>query len=234
VRRQAAVIATAAFSAFLPLALVALVATSAWTGWVNVMAMHTYLDHPGALPGAMWAVPIAVQTFIFAGEATMVLNSVLRRRWILISGAGAVAAGYGTELAAHVRYGETADVIATMLVAAVASGGGWALVAALLDRGVRIADEAGAAARPREDRLSAADGNEEGGARNTRRGRRTREQLLDAVRSLEPERPTLSPNFVATRVGISWGSARALLQEAGRLARPGDEPAPGPQSRTAE
>ena len=45
----------------LPLILVVLAFTSAWTGWVNVMAMHTYLDRPGTLPGATWAVPIAVQ-----------------------------------------------------------------------------------------------------------------------------------------------------------------------------
>ncbi|MGP4112287.1 hypothetical protein ACTWP5_15410 [Streptomyces sp. 4N509B] len=225
VRAQAAAIAGAAFSVFLPLVLGALVVTSAWTGWVNVMAMHTYLDVPRALPGSMWAVPIAVQTFIIVGEATMVLNSVLRRRWIVASGAAAVAAGYGAEIGAHVYYGEAPDTIATMIVAAAASGGGWALVAALLDRGVQLANSGvdperlpprsgSSGRRGRKSREHVASGSE------SRSGRRTRRQLLDIVRALEPDRPSLSPNFVATRVGVSWANAKSLLSEVGRLLPP--------------
>ena len=48
--------------------------------------------------------------------------------------------GYGVEVGAHMHYGESADTIVTMVVAAVACGGGWALAAALMDRGVEIAD----------------------------------------------------------------------------------------------
>jgi hypothetical protein len=227
VRAQAATIASVAFSVFLPLVLGALVVTSAWTGWVNVMAMHTYLDVPQALPGSMWAVPIAVQTFIIVGEATMVLNSVLRRRWIVASGAAAVAAGYCAEIGAHVYFGEAADTVATMIVAAAASGGGWALVAALLDRGVQLANAGDSPDRRHPGPENSGRARRRGHANGeTRAGRRSRRQLLDAVRALEPDQPSLSPNFVATRVGVSWANAKSLLSEVGRLPCPQEEAAP--------
>ncbi|MDT0307635.1 hypothetical protein RM780_11760 [Streptomyces sp. DSM 44917] len=233
VRAQAAFFAVAAFTVLLPLVLVTLTATSVWTGWVNVMAMHAYLDQPGALPGVRWAVPVAVQAFIVIGEATMVLNSVLRRRWILGSGAAATVAGYSVEIGAHLYYGEALDAIIAMIVAAVACGGGWALVAALMDRGVdmaneeptpraRNADEAEQAAVEYEDQPEPT--SEDGAPEPRRAGRRTREQLLEEVRVLEPDRPTLSPNFVAARLGLSWVNARSLLAEVDRLSldrRPG-------------
>ncbi|WP_129840403.1 hypothetical protein [Streptomyces sp. RFCAC02] len=280
VRTQAAVIAAAVFTIFLPMVLVVLATTSAWTGWVNVMAMHTYLDRPGTLPGATWAVPIAVQAFIIVGEATMVLHSVLRRRWIMISGATATALGYGVEIGAHIHYGESADTVVTMVVAAVACGGGWALAAALMDRGVEIADE-----EPAGDERSATTGTsittipDDGGERDQPRSgadqdvprrdaplnerttapdaepesaptpsplvptrkpdatdadtssaagvlppkpnarkRRSHAELLREVRALDPDRTTLSPNYVAERIGVSWTSAKSLLSEVGRLA----------------
>ncbi|ARQ69158.1 hypothetical protein [Streptomyces marincola] len=258
VRAQAAFIASAAFHVFLPFVLVTLVIASAWTGWVNVMAMHTYLDRPGALPGVEWAVPVAVQTFVIAGEATMVLNSILRRRWIMISGAAAAVAGYGAETCAHVHYGAAPDTTVTMIVSAVACGGGWALVAALMRRGVEIAnDEAAAEESPDEQRPGAGRDVPSGGrpadatadepdpapesaptasaatgpiTRGAKR-RRTRAELLAEVRALSPDRPTLSPNHVATRIGVSWASAKSLLTEAGRLAAPESN---GPAFRRAE
>ncbi|MEO3754876.1 hypothetical protein [Streptomyces sp. B6B3] len=246
VRAQAAFIASAAFNVLLPLVLVALAIASAWTGWVNVMAMRTYLASPEALPGVTWAVPVAVQTFVIAGEATMVLNSILCRRWILISGAAASVAGYGAEIGAHVYYGAAPDTTITMIVSAVACGGGWALVAALMHRGVEIANdapdqshdssgpistdqpssgEAGAeaelvgadSAHPDTD---APDGRSEA----KRRSRRTRAELLDEVRALAPDRGPLTPNFVATRIGVSWANAKTLLVDLGRLRSP--TPAP--------
>ncbi|MDT0319279.1 hypothetical protein [Streptomyces millisiae] len=264
---QMALIATYAFTILLPLVLVTLVLTSVWTGWVTVMAMHTYLDQPGSLPGAMWAVPVAVQAFIIVGEATMVLNSILRRRWIMASGAAATAAGYGVEVGAHVYYGDGIDTVITMVVAAVACGGGWALVAGLMDRGVEIADcgaaraersplvgadstraqgfvgptptsvaptktDRGTGATPTpavclpeatsaaiETPSSAADDSPGETPTKAKAGaRRSRRELLRQVEALAPGRPTLSPNFVANRVGVSWSSARSLLAELGRLA----------------
>ncbi|WP_049575776.1 hypothetical protein [Streptomyces sp. SBT349] len=244
VRGQAAVIAATAFTAFLPLVLVTLTTISIWTGAVNVMAMHAYLDHPGATPGVMWAVPVAVQAFIIVGEVTMVLNSVLRRTWILVSGAAAAVAGYGVEIGAHIHYGEQADAIGTMIVAAIACGGGWALVAALMDRGVEIANgrtdehpQPMRAAIPAPDPEATADTPEPAPAparesdtpepdapprtyQRKRQGRRTREQLLREVRVLAPQHAKLSPNWVASQLGISWVNARALLNDAGRLATP--------------
>ncbi|UCM88027.1 hypothetical protein [Streptomyces marincola] len=270
VRTQMAVIATSTFTVLLPLVLVTLLITSAWTGWVTVMALHTYLDRPGSLPGATWAVPVAVQAFIIVGEATMVLNSILRRPWIMASGAAATAAGYGVEVGAHIHYGENADTVITMVVAAVACGGGWALLAGLMDRGVEIAD--GETAGPGSPRLVGADSAKASGfvgatpntaapmkagrgpdasptpaaarteaapaatgtpsstagaspgpapVRARPRARRTRRELLREVGALAPGRPTLSPNFVANRVGVSWSSARSLLAELGRLADAG-------------
>ncbi|TDC25400.1 hypothetical protein E1265_07010 [Streptomyces sp. 8K308] len=267
VHTQMTLIATYAFTVLLPLVLVVLVLTSAWTGWVTVMAMHTYLDQPSSLPGAMWAVPVAVQAFVIVGEATMVLNSVLRRRWIMASGAAATAAGYGAEVGAHVYYGEGIDTVITMIVAAVACGGGWALVAGLMDRGVEIADREtasaewsplfgadsarapgsvgptpttvaptkvgrGADATPTsvvslpkaasatiETPSSAADDSPGETPTKVKSGaRRNRRELLRQVEALAPGQPTLSPNFVANRVGVSWSSARSLLAELGRLA----------------
>ncbi len=260
VRVQMAFIATCAFTVFLPLVLATLIFTSVWTGWVNVMAMHTYLDGPDTLPGAAWAVPVAVQAFIIAGEATMVLNSVLRRRWIVVSGAAVTAAGYSVEVGAHVYFGDGSDAIMTMVVAAVACGGGWALVAALMDRGVQIADGEGAcdgrftpvtppaanrnAGQPDRPRPGADQGAPSGNASVDERasapeyepesaptpepvaapvarkakGRRSRAELLGEVRALNPDRLTLSPNYVACRIGVSWASAKSLLDETGRLA----------------
>ncbi len=253
VRAQAAFIASAAFHILLPLVLATLVTASAWTGWVNVMALHTYLDRPGALPGVMWAVPVAVQTFIIAGEATMVLNSILRRRWIMASGATAAAAGYGTETGAHVYYGAAPDTTVTMIVSAIACGGGWALVAALMRRGVELANGDTAAPLPRRretppqpgpdwsgpvgpdqsaddaksipanppsGRPGAGEPDDDGRPEEKPPGRRTRAELLEAVRALAPEQPTLTPNFVATRVGISWANAKSLLVDLGRLRPP--------------
>ncbi|WP_461031604.1 hypothetical protein [Streptomyces mayteni] len=273
VRAQIAGIAAYAFTIFLPLILVALTLTSAWTGWVNVMAMHTYLERPHALPGATWAVPIAVQTFVIVGEATMVLNSVLRRRWIVLSGAAATVSGYGVEIAAHIYYGEGTDTIVVMIVAAVACGGGWALMAGLMDRGVEIANgetldhelpaKAGPPATPTDDdgvghpnqaRPATNRGTPTGGPPRGRRvapldhatespptleaggadsasaslvpapqperitkGRRSRTVLLREVRELAPDHTKLSPNFVAERIGVSWSTAKALLNETGRL-----------------
>ncbi|GAB2872588.1 hypothetical protein GCM10022245_04260 [Streptomyces mayteni] len=50
------------------------------------------------------------------------------------------------------------------------------------------------------------------------RGRRSRAELLAEVRVLDPNRTTLSPNYVAERIGVSWTSAKSLLNEVGRLA----------------
>nr|MDT0516267.1 DUF2637 domain-containing protein [Streptomyces sp. DSM 41633] len=55
--------------------------------------------------------------------------------------------------------------------------------------------------------------------------RRTRAELLDLVKQLDPDRQTLSPNRVSGELGVSWKTARALLEELGRL--PDPEPAPG-------
>ncbi|WP_411098756.1 hypothetical protein [Streptomyces sp. x-45] len=56
-------------------------------------------------------------------------------------------------------------------------------------------------------------------------GRRTREELIAAVEALDPDQPTLSPNYVANAVNCSWKRAKELLQETGRL--PDPEPAEG-------
>ncbi|MFF2228307.1 hypothetical protein ACFVV7_33875 [Streptomyces globisporus] len=56
-------------------------------------------------------------------------------------------------------------------------------------------------------------------------GRRTREQLIEAVKALDPDQPTLSPNYVSTTVNCSWNRAKELLQLTGRL--PDPEPAEG-------
>ncbi|MFI5857233.1 hypothetical protein [Streptomyces parvulus] len=56
-------------------------------------------------------------------------------------------------------------------------------------------------------------------------GRRTREELIAAVEALDPDQPTLSPNYVANAINCSWKRAKELLQETGRL--PDPEPAEG-------
>ncbi|MFI1225970.1 MULTISPECIES: hypothetical protein [unclassified Streptomyces] len=56
-------------------------------------------------------------------------------------------------------------------------------------------------------------------------GRRTREELIAAVEALDPDQPTLSPNYVANTVNCSWNRAKELLQVTGRL--PDPEPAEG-------
>ncbi|TDC24482.1 hypothetical protein E1265_09600 [Streptomyces sp. 8K308] len=271
VRDQAAFIATAVFTAFLPAVLAILTITSAWNGWVNVMALHTYLDQPGVLPGVTWAVPVAVQAFIIAGEATMVLNSILRRRWIMASGIAATTLGYTTEAAAHIHYGQAPDQIITMIVAAVACGGGWGLMAGLMHRGVEIADgpatehevpvtpttpdsraeypdqprsaavhadqgdttdipDSGSGSAPTDAPIGAASASTPGThavdapaspvktGPTDRRRRRSRAELLEEVRALDPDHVALSPNYVADRVRVSWANAKSLLNETGRLA----------------
>ncbi|MFJ3097969.1 hypothetical protein [Streptomyces hydrogenans] len=56
-------------------------------------------------------------------------------------------------------------------------------------------------------------------------GRRTRAELLDELKNLDPDEPTLSPNYVAGSLSCSWATAKALLIETGRLPNP--EPAEG-------
>ncbi|MFI8928264.1 hypothetical protein ACIG3E_11390 [Streptomyces sp. NPDC053474] len=141
VRAQAQWIAVAAFTVMLPAVLAALLVASGWTAYVNVAAIHSYLDKPNALPGVALAVPVAVQIAILAGEATMVLNAILRRWWILLGGAMMAIGGYAVEITVHLQHSET-DTWA-LIVAAVACGGGWALVAGLMHRGVEIANEDG-------------------------------------------------------------------------------------------
>ncbi|MCZ0984290.1 hypothetical protein O1L60_46895 [Streptomyces diastatochromogenes] len=49
--------------------------------------------------------------------------------------------------------------------------------------------------------------------------------MIAAVEALDPDQPTLSPNYVANAVNCSWKRAKELLQETGRL--PDPEPAEG-------
>ncbi|MEU1824250.1 hypothetical protein ABZ502_17705 [Streptomyces abikoensis] len=56
-------------------------------------------------------------------------------------------------------------------------------------------------------------------------GRRTRAELIEEVAKLDPDKPTLSPNYVAGKVGCSWKVAKELLTETGRLPNP--EPTEG-------
>ncbi|MDW4912531.1 hypothetical protein [Streptomyces californicus] len=64
-----------------------------------------------------------------------------------------------------------------------------------------------------------------GAAKGKSGGRRTREQLIAAVKALDPDQPTLSPNYVSITVNCSWNRAKELLQLTGRL--PDPEPAEG-------
>lgn len=155
VRAQAEWIAVAAFSGLLPAVLLALLVASGWTAYVNVAAIHTYIAKEGSLPGSSWGVPVAIQIAILAGEATMVLDAILRRWWILIGGAAMAVGGYAVEITMHVKAAES-DTWA-LVVAAVACGGGWALTAGLMHRGVEIANEAEDVSKPLSSPVSKAD-----------------------------------------------------------------------------
>lgn len=141
VRQQAEWIAVASFTVLLPAVLLALLTASGWTAYVNVAAIHSYIAKDGSLPGSSWGVPVAIQIAILAGEATMVLDAILRRWWILGGGAAMALGGYAVEITMHVHSAES-DTWA-LVVAAVACGGGWALTAGLMHRGVEIANEGG-------------------------------------------------------------------------------------------
>jgi len=62
----------------------------------------------------------------------------------------------------------------------------------------------------------------ESGPTQTRR-RRSPEEVIEAVRRLDPDKVTLTPNYVAEQIGCSWRRAKELLEQTGRL------PVPEPQ-----
>ncbi|WP_405832482.1 hypothetical protein [Streptomyces sp. NBC_00105] len=150
VRKQIVWVAVWTFRILLPAVLVALAVVSIWTAVVNVSAMRGYLIGDVS-DNASIAIPIAVQTAILAGEATMLLDAVLRRWWLLMAGALMSVSGYTVEIVAHVQHSNSGTW--ALIVAAVACGGGWALMSALAHRGVQVANEMAVVASSLDEEL---------------------------------------------------------------------------------
>ncbi|MFE3861070.1 hypothetical protein ACFXPT_11635 [Streptomyces goshikiensis] len=232
VRKQIVWVAVWTFRILLPAVLVALAVVSIWTAVVNVSAMRGYLIGDVS-DNASIAIPIAVQTAILAGEATMLLDAVLRRWWLLMAGALMSVSGYTVEIVAHVQHSNSGTW--ALIVAAVACGGGWALMSALAHRGVQVANEMAVVASSLVEEL---DQEEQADARDEADHEEEDERvsILDAHRdrrrsaaqgwwALQDEKPDVTKKAYAEKLNMSRQTLNNALDEFPRADFEDEKPA---------